>query len=168
MVIEHSEGREEKVIKKGRGGGRHVGSTKGLPINGNKVLELRTERDWTQQYLGQQANLSKGTISNIENIPGFRISPQAFTGIARVFDVNPEQLVWNNSNAADYISRDLAKNRFPTSIRIIQQTLTSQLNQAVELQAQINESIRHMRRILNVINTQIETPTNEDVFNFDP
>jgi transcriptional regulator with XRE-family HTH domain len=72
-------------------GGRPIGASSHDAIgniDGVAVRTLRLEKDWTQKDLGREADLSKGTISDIERRkPGFKLGRVSFDRLARTLGV---------------------------------------------------------------------------------
>lgn len=66
---------------------------------GNKVIELRKEREWTQYELGRRAGIVRGTIASIESGKSKEPTTEILLRLARAFKVRPEELYY----AAGYI-----------------------------------------------------------------
>lgn len=57
----------------------------------NRVRELRTDRGWTQERLGNAANLRQSTVSSVER--GGNISLGHLVRLSRAFEVPIEGLI---------------------------------------------------------------------------
>lgn len=78
----------------------------------NRVLQLRTEKGWTQGQLASAAGVSQGSVGNIES--GTRLDPRAttLTGIAQALGVNPHWLA-HGSDAPALATQTTTANTTP-------------------------------------------------------
>ncbi|PLT35831.1 helix-turn-helix domain-containing protein [Bacillus sp. V5-8f] len=59
---------------------------------GNKLRNLRKEKEWTQEYIGAKLNISRATISKFENghqIPNIEV----LIRYAELFDIDSDYLI---------------------------------------------------------------------------
>lgn len=66
---------------------------------GNKIIELRKEREWTQYELARRAGIVRGTIASIESGKSKEPTTEILLRLARAFSISPEELY----QAAGYI-----------------------------------------------------------------
>lgn len=66
---------------------------------GQKIKELRTQRDWTQNELAKRTNLGRGYLAQLEANIVAKPSADTFLKLARAFNIRPEELY----QAAGYI-----------------------------------------------------------------
>jgi len=59
---------------------------------GNKIIELRKEREWTQYELAKQAGIVRGTIASIESGKSKEPTTEILLRLARAFGIPPEEL----------------------------------------------------------------------------
>ena len=62
-----------------------------MHINSNRLRELRTARQWSQEQLAKLSGLNLRTIQRLES--GAKISTESLRALAAVFEVPPESLL---------------------------------------------------------------------------
>jgi len=62
-----------------------------MHINSNRLRELRTARQWSQEQLAKLSGLNLRTIQRLES--GAKISTESLRALAAVFEVSPESLL---------------------------------------------------------------------------
>lgn len=66
---------------------------------GNKVIELRKERGWTQYELARRTAIVRGTIASIESGKSKEPTTGILLRLSRAFNIRPEELY----QAAGYV-----------------------------------------------------------------
>lgn len=66
---------------------------------GQKIKELRAQRDWTQNELWRHSGIGRTTLASIETGKVANPSAPTFLKLARAFNIRPEELY----EAAGYI-----------------------------------------------------------------
>lgn len=91
-----------------------------MSINlGQKLKELRTEREWTQAELSKRTGLDRGYLAYIESGRVGKPSADTFLKLARAFNIRPEELY----QAAGYIKEASTAYRYKESAEDILERL---------------------------------------------
>jgi transcriptional regulator with XRE-family HTH domain len=141
--METETGNLNEKARSQKSGGRRVGSTNDsvTNINGSKIRELRVEKDWSQEVLGRKADLSKGTVSQTESRPNFRVSRRSFSRLATALEVDPADLI---------LVQEPIKST-PELLDDALKTLTSSLRRSELLQESVARNIVEIRSLIGVI-----------------
>lgn len=85
-----------------------------LKFNGDKLRELRLERNMTMEELADQIGMSQSNISNIET--NKKTSPRSGTveKISKIFNVNPIIFYIDKNTAAALLNMDVKLSEFVT------------------------------------------------------
>ncbi|MDO5408952.1 MAG: helix-turn-helix transcriptional regulator [Lachnospiraceae bacterium] len=73
-----------------------------LKTMGQRIVCLRKEQNWTQEYLSQISGVSSQTISNAER--GVKaLRPENIVKLSQAFQVSTDYILTGHRNSADYL-----------------------------------------------------------------